>query len=260
MTGRTAAFALSFGLPVLLAGPLFLVTSEGAFTQVPTTDVARQVKERQTAGCTTRAAAANAATVQPSQGVKGSLAAPTVAAASVTAGTANVTGLPPNGPTANTNSGLGTFAGTTVSGIDLGGITSAGAGAGSAVTLGQSSVATVGQSVGALSGLAAALQINGPALNGAAAAIGSVTAAQGAWNQNTSARIGAASVWGQAIQTATIALQLRNLILLQQTARASAQSSVLTYDAARAAFVNPGPATTIPSTTTSLYFTPATAK
>ena len=139
-------------------------------------------------------------------------------------------------------------------------ITSASGGTVSSVTLGQSSVATVGQSVGALSGLAAALQINGPALNVAATAIGSVTAAQGAWNQNTSARIGAASVWGQAIQTATIALQLRNLILLQQTARASAQSSVLTYDAARAALVNPGPAATIPSTKTSLYFTPATAK
>ena len=259
MRRKTAALALSFGMLFLFAGPLVIMGSLGALAQVPTTDVARQAKERQTAGCTTRAAAANAATVQPSQAIKGSLAAPSVAATSVRAGTTNVTGLLPNGPTARTNSGLGTFAGSTVSGIDLGGLTSAGAGAGSAATLGQSSVATVGQSVGALSGLATALQMNGPALNSAAAAIGSMTAAQGTWNQNTSARIGAASVWGQAIQTATIALQLRNLMLLQQTARASAQSSVMTYDGARSALVNPAPATTIPSTA-NLYFTPTTTK
>jgi hypothetical protein len=257
MKRTTAALALSLGLPVILAGPLELVASHRAVAQVPTADVAREAKERQTAGCTTRAAAAKAATVQPSQGVKGSLAAPSAAAPSATIGAVSVTGLPSSGGTANTNSGLGTFAGSTVSGINLGALT--GAGAGSVVTLGQSSVATVGQVVGALSGLAAALKMNGPALSGAAAAIGSITAAQGAWNQNTSTRIGAAAVWGQAIQTATTALELRNLMLLQQAARASAQASVMSYDATRAALVAPAVAATIPSTT-NLYFTPTATK
>ena len=257
MKRRFPALALSACLPVFFAGPLALVGSHGALAQVPTADVAREAKERQTAGCMTRAAAAKAATVQPSQGVKGSLAAPSAAAPSATIGAVSVTGLPSSGATANTNSGLGTFAGSTVSGINLGALT--GAGAGSVVTLGQSSVATMGQVVGALSGLAAALKMNGPALNGAAAAIGSMTAAQGAWNQNTSARIGAAAVWGQAIQTATTALELRNLMLLQQAARASAQASVMTYDATRAALVAPAVAATIPSTT-NLYFTPTATK
>ena len=259
MKRRFPALALSACLPLFYAGPLALVGSQGALAQVPTADVAREAKEKQTAGCMTRAAAAKAAAVSPIQGVKGSLVAPSTAATSVTAGTASVTGLPPNGPTASPNSGLGTFTGTTVSGIDLGALTGAGAGGGSSVTLGQSSVATVGQVVGALSGLAAALKMNGPALNSATLAIGSMTAAQGAWNQNTSARIGAAAVWGQAIQTATTALELRNLMLLQQAARASAQASVMTYDATRAALVAPAVAATITSTT-NLYFAPTATK
>ena len=257
MKRTLAALALSIAGPVFCAGPLVFAESPGALAQVPTADVAREGKETQTAGCTTRAAAANAATVQPSQGVKGSLVAPSAAAPSATVGATSVSGLPSAGATTITNSGLGTFAGSTVSGINLGALTSASTG--SVVTLGQSSVATVGQAVGALSGLAAALQVNGPALNGAGAAIGAMNAAQGAWNQNTSARIGAASVWGQAIQTATVALQLRNLMLLQQTARASGQASVMTYDASKAAFVTPTPVATIPSAT-SLYFTPTTTK
>ena len=257
MKRTLAALALSIAGPVFCAGPLVFAESPGALAQVPTADVAREGKETQTAGCTTRAAAANAATVQPSQGVKGSLVAPSAAASSATVGATSVSGLPSAGAAAITNSGLGTFAGSTVSGINLGALTSASTG--SVVTLGQSSVATVGQAVGALSGLAAALQVNGPALNGAGAAIGAMNAAQGAWNQNTSARIGAASVWGQAMQTATVALQLRNLMLLQQTARASGQASVMTYDASKAAFVTPTPVATIPSAT-SLYFTPTTTK
>jgi hypothetical protein len=257
MKRTLAALALSIAGPLFFAGPLVLVGAVAALAQVPTADVAREAKETQTAGCTTRAAAANAATVQPSQGVKGSLVAPSAAASSATVGATSVSGLPSAGAVAITNSGLGTFAGSTVSGINLGALTSASAG--SVVTLGQSSVATVGQAVGALSGLAAALQVNGPALNGAGAAIGAMNAAQGAWNQNTSARIGAASVWGQAMQTATMALQLRNLMLLQQTARASGQASVMTYDASKAAFVTPTPVATIPSAT-SLYFTPTTTK
>ena len=259
MKRRTAALAFSFGLPFILAGELVLVGSHSARAQVPTADVAREAKERQTASCMTRAAAANAATVLPNQGVKGSLVAPSAAAASATVGAASVTGLPSSGATAITNSGLGAFPGSTVSGINFGALTSSGAGAGSATALGQSSVATVGQAVGALSGLAAALRMNSPALNVAGAAIGAMNAAQGAWNQNTSARVGAASVWGQAIQTATLALQLRNLMLLQQTARASAQASIMAYDATRAALVAPAAAATIPSTT-NLYFTPTAAK
>ena len=257
MKRTLGALALSIAGPVFCAGPLVLVGAVAALAQVPTADVAREAKETQTAGCTTRAAAANAATVQPSQGVKGSLVAPSAAASSATVGATSVSGLPSAGATTITNSGLGTFAGSTVSGINLGALTSASAG--SVVTLGQSSVATVGQAVGALSGLAAALQVNGPALNGAGAAIGAMNAAQGAWNQNTSARIGVASVWGQAMQTATVALQLRNLMLLQQTARASGQASVMTYDASKAAFVTPTPVATIPSAA-SLYFTPTTTK
>lgn len=248
---RTFALALMFAWPFLLAGPL------RALAQVPVADVAREAKETQTAGCMTRAAASKAATVQPSQGVKGSMVAPGAAAPSAAVGDAEVMGLPSASVNQGTNSGLGAYAGSSVSGIDLSALTSAGAGASSVATLGGSSVATVGQVVGALSSLSSALQSNGPALNNAGVAIGALSTAQGAWNQNTSARIGGASVWGQAVQTATLALQLRNLMLLQQTARASGQAVVMTYDATRATLVTLAPAATSGSTA-SVYFAPAT--
>ncbi len=125
MKRTLAALALSIAGPVFCAGPLVLVGAVAALAQVPTADVAREAKETQTAGCTTRAAAANAATVQPSQGVKGSLVAPSAAASSATVGATSVSGLPSAGATTITNSGLGTFAGSTVSGINLGALTSA---------------------------------------------------------------------------------------------------------------------------------------
>jgi hypothetical protein len=238
---------------------LFFACHSLALAQVPTADVAREAKETQTAGCVTRAAASSAATVQPSQGVKGSLVAPSAAAPSAAVGDAGVMGLPSPSAAMGTNSGLGTYSGSSVSGIDLSALTSAGGGASSVATLGQSSVATVGQVVGALSSLSSALQSNSPALNGAGAAIGSLSAAQAAWNQNTSARIGAASVWGQAIQTAALTLQLRNLMLLQQTARASGQAAVMNYDAAKAALVTVAPAATNNSTA-SVNFAPTTTR
>jgi len=246
-----SALALFFAWPLLFAGPL------SALAQVPVADGAREAKETQTAGCLTRAAASKAATVQPSQGVKGSLVAPGAAAPSAAVGDADVMGLPSASASQGANSGLGAYAGSSVSGIDLSALTSSGGGASSGATLGRSSVATAGQVVGALSSLSSALQSNGPALNTAGAAIGALNAAQGAWNQNTSVRIGGASVWGQAIQTATLALQLRNLMLLQQTARASGQAAVMTYDATRATLVTLAPAATSESTA-SIYFAPVT--
>ena len=235
-----------------IACPLFFVGSPGALAQTSVADVAREAKETQTAGCTGRAAAFKAATAPPSQGVKGSFVAPSGAAPSAAIGGAGVMGLP---AAAGSNSGFGTYSGGAVSGIDLSALTASGGGASSITTLGPSSVATVGQAVAALSGLALALKSNGSALNGAGAAIGSLSAAQGAWNQNTSTRIGGAAVWGQAIQTATVALRLRNLMLLQQTARASAQAAVMTYDPAKATLVTVAPSATNASTA-SVYFTP----
>jgi hypothetical protein len=64
-----------------------------------------------------------------------------------------------------------------------------------------------------------------------------LSAAQAAWTQNTSARIGGVSIWGQAVQVASLTLQLRNLILLQQATRASGQAQVMTYNPAMAVLV-----------------------
>jgi hypothetical protein len=210
---------------------------------VPVADTAREVKETQTAGCTVRAAASKGATLQPAQGIKGSLVAPSPAASSAEVGATSVTGLGSTG-VGVPSTGLGSFSGTTVGGVNLSNLASSptGAGATSPPSLGPSSVATLGQIVNGLSGLGSALQSNGPTLLAAGAAIGSLSAAQAAWSQNTSARIGGVSIWGQAIQVGSLALQLRNLMLLQQTARASGQAEVMTYNGAAAVLVGGAPA------------------
>lgn len=222
------------------AAALFACYASSALAQVPVADTAREAKETQTAGCVARAAISKGATLPPVQGVKGSLVAPSPAAGSAQVGATSLTGL---GSTGAASTGLGSFSGSTVGGVDFGNLTSTATSAASpsAPSLGPSSVATVGQAVNSLSGLTSALQSNGPSLLAAGAAIGSLNAAQAAWSQNTSARISGVSIWGQAVQVGSIALQLRNLMLLQQAARASGQVQVMTYNAATAVLVGGAP-------------------
>jgi hypothetical protein len=224
---------------ILVGFALAAALASSALAQVPVADSAREAKETQTAGCVARAAVSRGATLQPVQGVKGSMVAPSAAAPSAQVGAASVTGLPSTGAAGGASTGLGSFSGSTVGGVDFSNLTAPTATGTPAPTasLGPSSVATVGQAVNGLSSLTAALQSNGPFLNGAGATIGALSAAQAAWSQNTSARIGGVSIWGQAIQVGSLALQLRNLMLLQQTARASGQAQVMTYNAVAAVLV-----------------------
>lgn len=228
---------------VLVAFAPFLGCVSTALAQVPVADTAREAKETHIAGCVVRAAVSKGATLPPAQGVKGSMVAPSAAAPSAQVGADAVTGLPSTGAAGGASTGLGSFSGGTVSGVDFSNLTAPTATGAAAPTasLGPSSVATVGQAVNGLSSLATALQANGPSLISAGAAIGSLSAAQAAWTQNTSARIGGVSIWGQAIQVGSLALQLRNLMLLQQTARASGQAQVMTYNAAAAVLVGSAP-------------------
>jgi hypothetical protein len=247
MKRNAAALALSIAL------------CSSAVAQVPVADTAREAKETQTAGCMARAAVSKGATTQPTQGVKGSMVAPSAAAPSAQVGDASVTGLASSGAGA-TNTGLGSFSGSTVSGVDFSKLTTPSInGAAAAPALGPSSVATIGQTVNGLSSLTSALQSNGPSLASAGAAIGTLSAAQAAWSQNTSARIGGVSIWGQAIQVASLTLQLRNLMLLQQAARASGQAQVMTYNAAAAILVGGAPAIADNSITTPAQLPPYTA-
>jgi hypothetical protein len=227
---------------MLCAIPLFALLASSALAQVPVADVAREAKETQTAGCVARAATSKGATLQPAQGVKGSMIAPSVAGPSAQVGASNVTGL-------------GSIAGSAVGDADFGNFISASILATkmlSASSLAPSSAATVRQVVNGLSAVTSAVQTNGPSLLGASATIGSVATAQAAWSQNTGARIGAASIWGQAIQVGSLSLQLRNLMLLQQAAKASGQAQVMTYDAAAAVLVGGAPTVADNSVTTPL--------
>src|SRR5579863_9613510 len=127
---------------ILAALALSAAFASSALAQVPVSDTAREAKETQTAGCVARAAVSKGATLAPVQGVKGSMVAPSAAAPSAQVGTAPVTGLPSTGAAA-TSTGLGSFSGGTVGGVDFSNLTPSTAGASPAAPiLGPSSVAT----------------------------------------------------------------------------------------------------------------------
>jgi hypothetical protein len=95
----------------------------------------------------------------------------------------------------------------------------------------------VGQTVNALAAVAAAISTNTSTLKSQEAAIGTATSLQGAFDQNTAARLSGAQIWNQAIQAATSTVQMRNQRLVDQAAAASAAAKVMTYDPASVSFV-----------------------
>ena len=208
-------------LKLILVPILFLARAPAAFAQVPVDDSARNATEKSISDCMTKARVYKQQTTQPSQGVQQSVATPgpsTVPAA----GTTDVTG-----------SGSSAASGT-VSGIDFGSlptVSSTGAPTVSSLNLG-----AVAQAVGALSGVATALQSNNANTQAASAMIGNLARSQLAWNQNSGARINNGAMWNQLIMTAVMTAQLFNQRTLQTTGGASAAANALSFDAAKATF------------------------
>jgi hypothetical protein len=213
-------------LRILLAPIPFLALAPAAFAQAPVDDSARNATEKSIADCMTKARVYKQQTTQPSQGVQQSVATPgpsTVPAA----GTTDVTG-----------SGSSAASGT-VSGIDFSSlptVSSTGAPTVSSLNLG-----AVAQAVGALSGVATALQGNNSNTQAASAMIGNLALSQLAWNQNSGARINNGAMWNQLIMTAVMTAQLFNQRTLQTTGASSAAANALSFDATKATFTGQAP-------------------
>ncbi|EIM26520.1 hypothetical protein [Microvirga lotononidis] len=200
-----------------------LVTT-GALAQVPTNDAARLKEEDKTARCMLRSRTYKANTVKPTEGVKESVAAPKSGGGSMNAGTSYVIGPGQ--------------ASSVVNGIDVAALVGGTLGVINAVQ--GKNYAAMAQSIGAL---AAVIQANMQGLNQGKAQIGGVQSLQGAWDQNSQARIGTVGVWGQAIQAGSIRLQYENDKLLRQIEEASSRQKMLTYDRAKARLVEDSPST-----------------
>jgi hypothetical protein len=206
-------------LALSLAPVLGVLVTTGALAQVPTNDAARLKEEDKTARCILRSRTYKDNTLKPSEGVKGSVIAPQAERASMNAGVSNV--LTP-GPTAGV-----------VNGVDVGALVGGTLGVIGAIQ--GKNYAAMAQSIGAL---AAVIEANMQGLNQGKAAIGSVDSLQGAWDQNSQARIGTVGVWGQAIQAGSIRLQYENDKLIRQLEEASQRQKIMTYDPAKARLVD----------------------
>jgi hypothetical protein len=125
-----------------------------------------------------------------------------------------------------------------VNGVDVGALVGGALGVINAVQ--GKNYAAMAQSIGALS---AVIEANMQGLNQGQAQIGAVESLQGAWDQNSQARIGTVGIWGQAIQAGSIRLQYENDKLIRMLAEASNRQKILTYDRTKARLVEEPPST-----------------
>jgi hypothetical protein len=191
-----------------------------AAAQVPVTDSARENKETATANCMTKYKDSKTKTLQPAQGIKGSMAAPTDGGAAAGVGGAGLMG------SASTET-IGSLGGVNLSSLS------------GAPPITSDFMGMLSQTLGGLASVSSGVQSNKSGLQTAVAIIGTLSALDNGWRQNSGARLGSAALWGQAIQLGTTMLQLRQNELLRQTAGASAASQVMTYDPAKARLVGP---------------------
>lgn len=194
-----------------------LIASGPAHAQVPVNDGARETKETNTAVCMQRARTFKQSSVSPSRGVTASV---------TTQG--ELAGMQQVGGAAVFGSAL---TGTSVANHDLAILLAVGKSVQAIKTK------NAGQVVSALAAVAAAIQANTNTLNAQSTAIGTANSLQGAFDQNTAARLSNTQVWNQAIQAVTTMVQMRNQRLIDAAAAESATAKTMTYDPSKASFV-----------------------
>lgn len=208
-------------LSLIFSALACLVAGE-ARAQVPVADSARESTEQGIAKCMTAANTSRFATVPPSQGTQGSVAAPGAANAAATSavGGANLTGGAGAGlSSAAANAGASSASISTIGGVNLSVLAGSG---GASFDIGDAL-----QIFQAVSGVSTALRANSGALTTAGALIGSINAAQGGWDQNSGGRIAQTASWNQVAQTVMTTVQLRNQILTAHILAASAAAAAM---------------------------------
>ncbi|WP_349963404.1 hypothetical protein [Rhizobium sp. ZPR3] len=200
---------------VLVAGISIALPAQA---EVPVNDAARTAKETNTAACMQRARTYKQSTVAPSRGVTTSFSTQGDLADVGQVSGASVSGSP--------------LSGTTIGNSDLAILLAVGQGVAALKTK------NVGQAVNALAAVAAAISSNRSTLKTQQNAIGTANSLQGAFDQNSTVRLSGAEIWNQAIGAVNTTVQMRNQRLIDAAAAESAATSVMTYDPAKASFVN----------------------
>ena len=178
----------------------FCLAAESAFAAIPVTDSQRETQEKKISDCMQKARVYKQDTLKPSQGITKSVKTPGSATGSVPqAGATNVTGQGASGA-------LGY-----VSGIDYSALVPAQSGTGAATATPASlGLNTAAQAVLALSNVSTGIQGNKAGQLIAALAMGGLSLAQGAWDQNSLARANNGAQWNQVLMTALMTAKLFN--------------------------------------------------
>jgi hypothetical protein len=221
----TASASPSIGAIALATACVF---AGSALAQVPVADVQREAKETATASCMTAAQQFNTQTVAPTKGTQSSVVAPGAATAAPTAavGTANLTGGA-GAPSAVASLSAGATSTGSVASINLSPLVNSGGSAFGGAQGGAFNIGTAIQALGAIAAVTAGLQTNSGALTTASQAVGALNPSQGAWDQNSAARLAGSGVWNQAVQAADVTMQLRNQILMSRIMAASAAANFM---------------------------------
>jgi hypothetical protein len=212
---------LSLALALCLAAG----TALGA---IPVTDNQRETQEKKISDCMQKAKVYKQDTLKPSQGITKSVSTSGSATGTVPqAGTANITGQGASGA-------LGY-----VSGIDFTSLVPAQSGGGQAVVTPASlGLDTTAQAVLALTNVSTGIDANRAGQVIAALAIGTLSLAQGAWDQNGLARANNGGEWNQVLMTALMTARLFNQRGVTMIGGASNATSLMTFLPAQASFIN----------------------
>lgn len=200
-----------------------LAAMGSAFADVPVTDAPREATEKSIADCMTKARVYKDSTLQPSQGITGSVKTPGQGQLPSAGGellSANNVTAPSTG---------------VVSNMDFSALQTAVTGGGASVT--GLNLNTVAQTVAALGAVANGIQGNKSNTQIASAIIGALALSQSAWNQNSSARSNNGGMWNQAIMVTSLTAQLFNQRGLNLIAGASRAANALTFDPTKATLV-----------------------
>jgi len=206
----------------------FCLVAESGFAAIPVTDSQRETQEKKISDCMQKARVLKQDTLKPSQGITKSVKTPGSATGSVPqAGTTNVTG--------QASSALGY-----VSGIDYSALVPAQtSGGATTVTPASLGLNTAAQAVLALSNVSTGIQGNKAGQLIAALAMGGLSLAQGAWDQNSLARANNGAQWNQVLMTTLMTAKLFNQRGVNILGGSSGAANILTFLPSQATFITP---------------------
>ena len=207
----------------------FCLASGSGFAAIPVMDSQRETQEKKISDCMQKARVYKQDALKPSQGITKSVTTPGSATGSVPqAGATNLTGQGASGA-------LGY-----VSGIDYSALVPAEtSGAAATVTPASLGLNTAAQAVLALSNVSTGMQGNRASQLVAALAMGGLSLAQGAWDQNSLARANNGAQWNEVLMTALMTAKLfnqRGVIILGGS---SSAANILTFLPSQATFITP---------------------